>query len=238
MDTDINGINIGSENSIISTYKKGNFEILIDKLSSRKIPTVVSFNDHEKNYGEFSLQTNISNYKRTIISPNRWLGFQKNWDFILKEKEYSFIEPTAEEEGKIGFKINYKNKEEIFYPENLMGFFFYKLKNIWLNSNIKTKNVVVSIPDYCIAHERQAMKDAITIGGLQCSAIINESSSITFDYFFEKMKYLENNEKRIVSFIDFGNASCNIIFSQFTNKTAKVLSVTSERFCEQGNLIF
>ena len=75
------------------------------------------------------------------------------------------------------------------------------------------------------------MKDAITIGGLQCSAIINESSSITFDYFFEKMKYLENNEKRIVSFIDFGHASCNIIFSQFTNKTAKVLSVTSERFC-------
>ena len=45
------------------------------------------------------------------------------------------------------------------------------------------------------------------------------------------MKYLEDNENKIVSFFDFGHASCSIIFSQFSNKTAKVLSVTSERFC-------
>ena len=231
MSKDIIGINIGSKNTIIGTYKTGIFEIVVTETSARSVPTVVSYNDRERNFGELSMHTNRSNFKRTIIYPNRWLGLQRDWPFLEEEAKYAYTKPVEDKTGKIGFKIKYKNQEGIYPPESLMGLFFSKLKNIWLKQDINTEQVVVSIPDYCTAHERKAMNEAVNIGGLQCSALLNESSAITLAYAFQKMKEFEDDKPRTVAFIDLGHASCNIFFSQFTKKKVKVVSVASERFC-------
>lgn len=231
MSKDIIGINIGSKNTIVGTYKTGTFQIVVSETSARTLPTVVSYNDRERNFGELSMHTNRSNFKRTIVYPNRWLGFQKDWPFIKEESKYAYFKPTEDKTGKLGFQINYKNKKEIYTPESLMGLFFSKLKNIWLNSEINTNQVVVSIPDYSAAHERKAMIEAVSIGGLTCTSLLNESSAITLAYAFSKMKEFEEDKPRTVAFIDLGHASCNIFFSQFTKKKVKVISVSSERFC-------
>ena len=230
MNKDIIGINLGSKNTIIGAYQSGIFK-LIKENSQKSIPTVVSFNDNERNYGELALKTNSSNLKCTIIYPNRWLGFKKDWIIKNEESKYSYIEPTENQLDKVGFLINYKNKNEIYTPECLMGFFFSKLKNIWLTNGINTNQLVISIPDYCLIHERKAMLEAIKIAGLQCSGILNESSAVTLAYAFQKMKEFDENKPRIVSFIDLGHSSCNIFFSKFNKKTVEVISVSSERFC-------
>ena len=232
MSKDIIGINIGSKNTIIGTYNKsGIFEIVVTDTSSRTLPTVVSYGDKERNFGELSMHTNRSNFKRTIIYPNRWLGIQKDWPFRAEEAKYAYTKPTEDKSGKLGFQIDYKNNKQFYTPECLMGLFFSKLKNIWLNANINTRQVVVSIPDYCTAHERKAMNEALSIGGLQSTAILNESSAITLAYAFRKMKEFDEEKPRTVAFIDLGHASCNIFFSQFTKKKVKVISVSTERFC-------
>ena len=63
------------------------------------------------------MHTNRSNFKRTIIYPNRWLGFQKDWPFIEEESKYGYIRPTEDKTGKIGFQIKYErfeNSQQIF----------------------------------------------------------------------------------------------------------------------------
>jgi len=221
MSKDIIGINIGSKNTVIGTYKSGYFQIVVSETSARTLPTVVSYNDRERNFGEMSMHTNRANYKRTIVFPNRWLGFQKDWPFVKEEGKYAYVKPKEDKTGKLGFEINYKNKKEIYTPESLMGLFFSKLKSIWLKNEINTNQVVVSIPDYSTAHERKAMVESIGIGGLQCTAILNESSAITLAYAFSKMKEFEDDKPKTVAFIDLGHASCNIFFSQFTKKESK-----------------
>ena len=231
MSKDIIGINIGSKNTIIGTYKKGIFEIVLSETSARIQPTVVSYNDRERNFAELAMHTNRSNFKRTIIYPNRWLGIQKNWEFYGEEAKHAYVKPTEDKTGRLGFNIDYKQKKEIYTPECLMGLFFSKLQNVWLRENINTKEVVVSVPDYYTAHERKAMLEAIEIGGLKCTALLNESSAITFAYAFQKMKEFEEDKPRTVAFVDLGHSSCNIFFSTFTKKNVKVISVTGERFC-------
>ena len=231
MSKDIIGINIGSKNTVIGTYKKGFFQIVVSETSARVLPTVVSYNDRERNFAELSMHTNRSNFKRTIIYPNRWLGIQKDWPFRQEEAKHAYVKPVEDKTGRLGFNIDYKGKKEIYTPESLMGLFFSKLQNIWLRENINTKDVVVSIPDYCTAHERKAMLEAIEIGGLKCTALLNESSAITFAYAFQKMKEFEEDKPRTVAFVDLGHASCNIFFSTFTKKDVKIVSVTGERFC-------
>ena len=231
MSKDIIGINIGSKNTVIGTYKKGVFAIVVSETSARSLPTVVSYNDRERNFAELSMHTNRSNFKRTVIYPNRWLGIQKDWKFCNEEAKHAYVKPTQDKTGRLGFNIDYKGKKEVYTPECLMGLFFDKLKHVWLKENIETTSVVVSVPDYCCAHERKAMVEAIEIGGLTCTALLNESSAITFAYAFGKMKEFDEEKPRTVAFVDLGHSSCNIFFSQFTKKMVKVISVSCERFC-------
>ena len=146
MSKDIIGVNIGSKNTVIGTYKKGIFEIVLSETLARTLPTVVSYNDRERNFAELSMHTNRSNFKRTVIYPNRWLGIQKDWGFVDEESKYAYVKPTQDNKGRLGFNIDYKQKKEVYTPECLMGLFFSKLQNIWLRDNINTKELVVSVP--------------------------------------------------------------------------------------------
>ena len=49
-------------------------------------------------------------------------------------------------------------------------------------------SVVASVPDYCCAYEKKVMLEAIEIGELRYTALLNESFAITFSYNFQKIK--------------------------------------------------
>ena len=70
MSKDIIGINLGSKNTLVGTYKNSVFEIVVNETSASSLPTAVSYNDRERNFAELSMNTNRSNFKRTIIYPN------------------------------------------------------------------------------------------------------------------------------------------------------------------------
>ena len=111
-----------------------------------------------------------------------------------------------------------------------MAIFLNKIKNIWLKKNINPENMVVSIPDYCTAHERKAMLESIKISGLKCTSLLNESSAIMLAYGMHYLKELNDNQ-RLVTFVDLGHSQTTIIYAEFTRTLFKILSVTSERFC-------
>ena len=215
MSKDIIGISIGSKNTVIGTYKKGTFEVILSETSSRTIPTIISYNNNQRNFGEISQNKNRSNYKTTIIYPNRWLGIQKNSSIYEEESKYANIPPKINNNNLLSFNINYKGIKEFYTPECLMGLFFNKIKNIWMNQDINTKNIVVSIPDYSTAQERKAMLESILISGLNCTSLLNESSAISLAYGFQKLKEFHETNPRLVAFIDFGHSQTTIFFAEF-----------------------
>ena len=68
---DVLGISVGSRNTVIGTYKNGVFKIILSDTSARTIPTVISFNDKERNFGDIAFNQNRANFKSKIIYPNR-----------------------------------------------------------------------------------------------------------------------------------------------------------------------
>ena len=238
MSKEIIGINVGSKNTIIGTYEKGRFKIIPSGTSSRTIPTVISFSGLERTFGETALNKNRANYKSTIIYPNRWFGMKKNYPFFEYEAKFANISPIQNplySGNLIGFNINIEGNKIFYLPEEIMGAFFSKIKSIWLNNHINTNNIVISIPDYSTVQERKAMLDSLYISGLDCIALLNESSAISINYAFQKMKEFENN-KRTVAFIDLGHSQLTIFYAEFTKESINILSVTSERFCGARDL--
>jgi molecular chaperone DnaK (HSP70) len=225
------GLHIGSLGSVVGRFKDRVVDVVLSDSSNRQVPTVVSYNDRERNFGDIALQTNKSNFKRTFVYPNRFLGLQKNWPFLDEESKYSNIKPVLDQTGKIGFNVNYKGKEEFYTPESLMGLYFSKIKNNWTREGIDTDDIVVSIPDYFTVYERKAMLEAIQISGIKCSALINESSAISLSYGLLRLNEFTDDKNRIVGFVDMGQAKTTIFFGTFNKKEMKVVSVSNERFC-------
>ena len=51
--------------------------------------------------------------------------------------------------------------------------------------------------------KRKAMLEAVGIGGLNCTALLNESSAITFAYGFQKLKEFDDEKQNSVCFTYF-----------------------------------
>ena len=226
------GINIGSRNTSIGTYDKGIFKLILSETSSRTIPTVVSYGGLERCFGDIAFNKNRANFKSTILYINRWLGMKQEHSSLFDEEaKYANISPkTNQNNNLLGFDLNIRGKKVFYLPESIMGSFFNKIKSLWLRDNINTNNVVVSIPDFSTIQERKAMMDSIYISGLNCTALLNESSAISINYAFQKLKELED-KKRTVAFIDLGHSQLTIFYAEFTKKNINIMSVSSERFC-------
>ena len=241
MSKDIIGISIGSKNTVIGTYKNGIFQVILSDTSSRTIPTVISFSDKERTFGDIAFNKNRTNFKTTIIYPNRWLGLKQEYSIFEEEVKYANLSPkTINYEGKnfLGFFINSKGNKIFYLPETIMGSFLNKIKMIWLNNNINTNNIVLSVPDYYTIQERQSLLDSAYISNINCTAILNESSAISLNYAFQKMKEFDNNKPRIVVFIDYGHSKLTIFYAIFSKTSVNIISVSSERFCGARELDF
>ena len=241
MSKEIIGISVGSKNTVIGTYEKGIFKVILSDTSSRTIPTIISYSGKERTFGDLAFNKNRSNFRSTIIYPNRWLGMKQDYSLFEEEAKYANISPKTIYNNNnyfLVFNLNLNGKKIFYFPETIMGSFFNKIKTVWLNNNINTDNIVISIPDYSIIQERKSMLDSIYISNLNCTALLNESSAISLNYAFQKLKEFDNNKPRTVCFIDLGHSQLTIFYAEFTKKSINILSVSSERFCGARDLDF
>jgi heat shock protein 4 len=98
------------------------------------------------------------------------------------------------------------------------------------NSNISTKDIVITVPSYFSNVERQAVLDACDIAGLKCIRLINESTAVCLNYgFFRKSDLPEKDHPRIVAFVDLGHCKLTVTIASFLQGKMKVLSHHSDR---------
>ncbi len=225
------GVNVGSQNTVVGVLKNSNVDIILSETSSRCVPTISAFADRERTFGDSALSTIKSNFNRSVMYPNRWLGMQPDSPFLQEEAKYATIAPQFDSNNRVGFEINFKNEQEFYPPESLMGLFFDKLKQNWNKAGYDTKEVVVSVPDYFNAHERKAMLEALSLADLTCTSLVNESSAVAIEYGLKRRSQFDEKTPKIVGFVDMGQSKTTISFASFTKNAQKIISVYSERFC-------
>ncbi|MBA0761876.1 hypothetical protein Gotri_024453 [Gossypium trilobum] len=96
--------------------------------------------------------------------------------------------------------VNYKGEEKQFAAEEISSMVLTKMREIaeaYLSSSIK--NAVVTVPTYFNDSQRQAMKDAGIIVGLNVMRIINEPTTVVIAYGLDK-KARSFGEKNVFIF--------------------------------------
>ena len=128
---------------------------------------------------------------------------KKHWPFEV-----------VSEGGRPKLKVEYKNEDKTFTPEEISSMVLVKMKETaeaYLGNDIK--DAVVTVPAYFNDSQRQATKDAGVIAGLNVMRIINEPTAAAIAYGLDKKK---------------GSEECNVLIFDLGGGTFDVSILTIE----------
>jgi molecular chaperone DnaK (HSP70) len=144
-------------------------------------------------------------------------------DQIKEEEKFITYKIIPLENKKVGFEITIRGVTQVLTPEQIMAYYFKKVMKFYENSNILSKELVISVPTYYSNAERQSVLDAAEIAGLKVLRLINESTATALNYGFFRKPDLHDKDPRIVAFVDLGHSKLTVTIASFLKTKMKII---------------
>jgi L1 cell adhesion molecule like protein len=187
------GIDLGTTYSCVGVWQNDHVEIIANDQGNRTTPSYVSFTEEERIIGDGAKNSASSNPTNTVFDAKRLIG-KKYSDQSVQSDMKHFSYDVIDKDGKPFIKVNFKNEERVFSPEEISSMVLIKMKEIaeaYLGESVT--EAVVTVPAYFNDSQRQATKDAGTIAGLNVLRIINEPTAAAIAYGLDKKSTAERN---------------------------------------------
>lgn len=104
------GVDLGSYKSKIAVAKRGGVEIITNDANFRETPCVVGFGTSERNIGEAGFIKMKSNFRDTIVAPQRFIGLPTDYPFLRAETKHCPCKYDISS-GKLQFQVNYQGQK-------------------------------------------------------------------------------------------------------------------------------
>merc|ERR1712211_70948 len=171
------GIDLGTTYSCVGVFQHGKVEIIANDQGNRTTPSYVAFTDTERLIGDPAKNQVAINPSNTIFDAKRLIGRKFDETTVQSDMKHLPFD-VVEVGGRPKLKVEYKNEEKTFTPEEISSMVLTKMKETaeaYLGQDVK--DAVVTVPAYFNDSQRQATKDAGVIAGLNIIRIINEPTA-------------------------------------------------------------
>jgi len=217
------GIDLGTTYSVVGVYQHGKVDIIPNEQGNRITPSYVAFTENERLVGDAAKNQVASNPLNTLFNAKRMIGRKYNDPTVQKDMKVWPFE-VENKNGKPYMKVQYKNQEHTFAPEEVSAMVLQKMKAIaedYLGETIT--EAVVTVPAYFDDTQRQSTKDAGTIAGLDVKRIINEPTSAAISYGLDK----HADEKNVLVY-DLGGGTFDVSVLTIDDGVFEVLATNGD----------
>ncbi|WVO24423.1 uncharacterized protein IAS62_005791 [Cryptococcus decagattii] len=225
------GIDLGNLSSKIGVARHRGIDIIVNEVSNRATPSLVSFTPRQRFIGEPAKTAETSNFKNTIGSLKRLIGRSIN-DPEVEEFEKKFINAQlVDVNGEIGVKVNYLGEPTDFSFTQLVAAYLGKLRDTTA-AELKqsVSDVVIAVPGWFTDVQRRALLDAANIAGLNALRLINDSTAVALGYGITKADLPESTEApRNVVFVDVGHSDYSVAVVAFSKGQLTIKSTAYDR---------
>ncbi|KAG9333077.1 hypothetical protein JZ751_013500 [Albula glossodonta] len=163
----VNLINLGTSNCCVGVFRDGKVEIIPTECLNKTTPSYVAFQNTERLVGEAAKNQVATNPGNTVFDVHRLIG--KRWSM------------TEE------IEVEYRGKSTTFYPEEISAIVLMKMREsakAYLGQEVS--NVVITVPAYFSNSQRQAVRDAAAIAGLNVLRVCDAPTAAGVAYVLEK----------------------------------------------------
>lgn len=208
------GCDLGSTNSCFAIYEEGEAKVIVNGEGQRTTQSIVAFTKNgDELVGSAAARQMVTNAKNTVTIVKRLIGrkFSEVRDYI-KDLSYEVVEAPN---GDCRIRINGKD----YSPEEISAKILGKIKkdaSAYLGEDVK--EIVVTVPAYFNDSQRQSVKDACMIAGLDCKRIINEPTAAALAYSADK-----GLNKKIAVY-DLGGSTFDISILDIADGVVEVLA--------------
>ncbi len=215
------GIDLGTTNSCMAVYERGESKVITNKEGKTTTPSIVAFTDKgETLIGDPAKRQAVTNPEKTIYSIKRIMGLMCSED-KAKEAKKRLPYHIVDRNGACAIEIDGKT----YTPQEISAKILMKLKEdaeAFLGESVT--DAVITVPAYFNDSQRKATKEAGTIAGLNVLRIINEPTSAALAYGLDK----KESEKIVV--YDLGGGTFDVTVLETGDNVVEVLATGGNAF--------
>ncbi|KAI9033894.1 heat shock protein Hsp70-9 [Phycomyces nitens] len=216
------GIDLGTTNSCVSVMEGKAPRVIENAEGGRTTPSVVAFTkDGERLVGQPAKRQAVVNPENTLFATKRLIG-RKFTDPEVK-RDISAVPYKIVSHTNGDAWVEARGKQ--YSPSQIGAFIVGKMKETaegFLGKPVK--NAVVTVPAYFNDSQRQATKDAGTIGGLNVLRVINEPTAAALAYGLNQDKVGDKS----VAVYDLGGGTFDISILDIQSGVFEVKSTNGD----------
>ena len=200
------GIDLGTTYSCVGVFQHGKVEIIANDQGNLTTPSYVAFTDTERLVGDAAKNQVAMNPLNTVFDAKRLIGRRYNDSTVTADKKHWPFD-VINVDGRPKIQVEFKGEKKALYPEQISSMVLEKMKETaeaYLGKTVT--DAVITVPAYFNDSQRQAIKDAGTISGLNVFRIISDSTAAAIAYGLEKKICAERN----VLIFDLGGGTLSI----------------------------
>ena len=214
------GIDLGTSYSCVGVWQNGKVDIIPSEYGERTTPSYVAFTDIERLIGDAAKNQIKRNPTNTIFSVKRLIG-RKFEDREVQDdmKLWPFKVVKDPKSDRPLVQITYQKEERKFYAEEICAMILQKLKQTatdFLGKEVR--NAIIAVPAKFNGSQRQAIKDAGTISGLNVLSVIKEPVLAGIAYELDKQYKSERN----VLIFDLGSGTFSVSLLSLEDELVEV----------------
>ena len=215
------GIDLGTTNSCVSVFERGESKVIPNKEGKNTTPSVVAFTDKgEILVGDVAKRQAVTNPEKTIYSIKRIMGLMSN-EKNAEEAKARLPYHVVDRNGACAVEIAGK----VYTPQEISAKILIKLKEdaeAYLGESVT--DAVITVPAYFNDSQRKATKEAGTIAGLNVLRITNEPTAAALAYGLDK----KEAEKILV--YDLGGGTFDVTVLETGDNIVEVLATGGNAF--------
>ena len=180
------GIDLGTTNSVAAIFRNGRVEMVVDKNGSCITPSYVYFptNGNPPYICGFVAKDRVEKKPKEVVhSCKRLIGAKYDDPIVNKmQKSVAFsIVDDGNNKPMVAFQQNEEEKRR--YPEQVSSYVLEHLKGLTQTfTGFDIKDVVITVPARYTQIQRQIVRDAASIAGLNALDIIPEPVAAAYAY--------------------------------------------------------
>ena len=209
------GIDLGTTNSVAAIFKNGKVEMVVDKNGSCITPSYVYFpkNGNPPYVCGFVAKDRVYKTPKEVAHSCKRLIGAKYDDPIVNKMQKSVAFSIVDDGNNKPMVVFQQNEEEKRrYPEQVSSYILEHLKKLTQTfAGFDIKDVVITVPARYTQIQRQIVRDAASIAGLNAADIIPEPVAAAYAYAdVMNIGNAEPEREKIVLIYDLGGGTFDV----------------------------